>query len=204
MSTLKITTANFFAKNSCRKWQKNRVIRTICRKIYRFIMETGAKSYPYEDPDFANWPESDEDDTYSLISDSSNLVIRHSPSYINWLVKTRLHQQLKFPTPKARRPGEHAFDAKHWDEVLEYNGWKLSRHGPEFADVSSGVHYIGILPNEGEFGQLVWFIGNNLAYSRKDGAKYIKNWLVATYKNSEEHYGIPTSGEVKIIWYTKQ
>ena len=124
MSSLKIIIANFFAKQSCSAWQPNRVVRKICRKEYRFIMETGAKlraysnvndefrakSYPYEDIDFANWPESD-GDFYTLITDSGNFVIRHSTSYMAWLMKKHCGGWPKLPIPGERKPGEHSFEA---------------------------------------------------------------------------------------------
>ena len=159
MSTLKINLANFFAKQSCSAWQKNRVVRKICRDTYRLIMETGAANYPYANSDFADWPESD-GDSYTLITDSCNFVIRHSASYIAWMMKKHCGGWPKLPVPGERKPGEHNFDAKHWNEVLEFNGWKeLSEYEwPEMAAGNDDTHYIGILPNEGEFGQLVWLV----------------------------------------------
>lgn len=52
MSTLKINLANLFAKQSCSAWQKNRIVRKLCRDTYRLIMETGAANYPYANSDF--------------------------------------------------------------------------------------------------------------------------------------------------------
>ena len=159
MSTLKINLANFFAKQSCSAWQKNRIVRKICRDTYRLIMETGAANYPYANSDFADWPESD-GDSYTLVTDSCNFVIRHSASYIAWMMKKHCGGWPKLPVPGERKPGEHNFDAKHWNEVLEFNGWQeLSEYEwPEMADDIDDTHYIGIMPNEGEFGQLVWLV----------------------------------------------
>lgn len=83
MSTLKINLANFFAKQSCSAWQKNRIVRKLCRDTYRLIMETGAANYPYANSDFADWPESDGDST------------RSSP----------IHATLSFVTAPATSPG---------------------------------------------------------------------------------------------------
>lgn len=86
MSTFKIKVANFFARESCAAWQPKRIIRIIYRHIYRFIMETGAEEYPYANLDFAKWQESDSN-FYTLITDSSNFVIRRSTSYVAWMMK---------------------------------------------------------------------------------------------------------------------
>lgn len=149
-SNFKIKVANFFAKNSCDKWQKIGVIRKVSRKIYQRIMENKATNYPYDNQDFANWPESDKKGEYTLIADSDGFVIRRSTSLINWLVKKEVGQHLKRPVPGERLPGEHAFDAKHWDELLEYNGWE--RKAPCPYDCVLGTHFVGIIPGEGEFG----------------------------------------------------
>ena len=98
MSTFKIKIANFFARQSCAAWQPNRIIRVICRHIYLFIMETDAKEYPYADLNFANWPESD-GNFYTLVTDSSGFVIRHSTSYMAWLMKKHYGSLPKLPKP---------------------------------------------------------------------------------------------------------
>ena len=124
MSTFnKIKVANFFARQSCAAWQPIRIIRVICRHIYRSIMESGAKEYPYANPKFANWQESD-GNFYTLVTDSSGFVIRRSTSYVAWLMKKHCGSSPKLPKPGPRKPGEHRFDAKHWGEILEYNGWQ--------------------------------------------------------------------------------
>lgn len=200
MSTFKIKLANFFAKNSCTAWQQSRPIRKVCRWLYRLIMETGAKTYPYAAPEFANWPESDEEGKYSLITDSDNFVIRRSPSYISWLMRKTFHRHPKLPIPGKRAPGEHKFDARHWDEVLNHNGWKRHELGPTLSDVARRTHFIGILADEGEFGQLVWFNGvitTGYSYRR---TKYVKSWSVTTYDNfQQKDYSLPVTS--KVIWY---
>ena len=110
MSTLKINLANFFAKQSCSAWQKNRIVRKICRDTYRLIMETGAANYPYANSDFANWPESD-GDSYTLVTDSSNFVIRHSASYIAWMMKKkRMIPKTIETNPTAKKYGTSVAD----------------------------------------------------------------------------------------------
>lgn len=198
MSSLKIMVANFFAKQSCAAWQSNRVIRKICRKAYRLIMESGAKSYPYKNTDFANWPESD-GDFYTLITDSANFVIRHSTSYVAWMMKKYCGGWPKLPVPGPRMPGEHKFDAKHWDEVLEFNGWqRVSKASwPTQLDTEKGIHFIGIQANEGEFGQLFWFVGHE-----EDDFREISYWHTVTYYFSmETRVPIPASEKAGIVWY---
>ena len=198
MSTLKINLANFFAKQSCSAWQKNRIVRKLCRDIYRLIMETGAANYPYANSDFADWPESD-GDSYTLVTDSCNFVIRHSASYVAWMMKKHCGGWPKLPVPGERKPGEHNFDAKHWNEVLEFNGWQeLSEYEwPEMADLDNDAHYIGIMPGEGEFGQLVWLMYAGLGDSKKS-----RKWCVLTYQDlKEQSLILKASADTGVIWY---
>lgn len=200
MSTLKIRIANFFAKNSCTAWQSSRPVRKVCRKIYRFIMEFGATDYPYADPDFANWPECDEDGKYSLITDSCNFVIRRSPSYIAWKIKRTTGHWPKLPVPGKRAPGEHNFDAKHWDEVLEFNGWRRCDCGPVLFDAINETNFVGVIADEGEFGQVVWFQGLETSYDRELDIERVEYWGVSTYADfQEKNYIIPIS--FNIAWY---
>ena len=200
-STLRIKLANFFAKRSCPAWQSNKAIRKACRKIYRFLMETGAKSYPYENMDFAPWEES-EGDFYTIITDSNNNVIRRSTSYVAWMIKRHCGSWPKRPVPGERKPGEHAFDARHWDEILDYNGWdrvpmELWSLQPKHWDSNLNAHVclVGIIPDEGEFGQLVWFI---------DEDQNSRTWRVATFKDFRKvEYSILESGKTGVVWYKK-
>ena len=198
MSTFKIKVANFFARESCAAWQRNRIIRVIYRHIYRFIMETGAKEYPYADPRFAKWQESD-GNFYTLITDSSNFVIRRSTSYVAWMMKKHCGSSPKLPKPGPRKPGEHRFDAKHWGEILEYNGWqKVSKADwPSYQDILDKRRFIGIMPDADEFGLLVWF--NNARFNIIESPVI---WLVSTYKDfKEQNLEIPVSEKSNVIWY---
>lgn len=201
MSTFKIKVANFFARESCAAWQPKRIIRIIYRHIYRFIMETGAEEYPYADPDFAKWQESD-GNFYTLITDSSNFVIRRSTSYIAWMMKKYCGSSPKLPKPGPRKPGEHRFDAKHWGEILEYNGWqKVSKADwPSYQDMFDKRHFIGILTDnndDDDFGLLLWFTGvltNNAGAPTK--------WTASTYDFfAEVNLEIPISEKSGVIWY---
>ena len=199
MSTFnKIKVANFFARQSCAAWQPIRIIRVICRHIYRFIMETGAKEYPYANLDFANWPESD-GNFYTLVTDSSGFVIRRSTSYIAWLLKKRYGSSPKLPKPGPRKPGEHRFDAKHWGEILEYNGWqKVSKADwPSYYDIRIDRHFIGVVPDADEFGLLVWLTAASVTFTGSP-----TRWFVSTYKNFKEQcLEIPVSEKSSVIWY---
>ena len=201
MSTFKIKVANFFARESCAAWQPKRIIRIIYRHIYRFIMETGAEEYPYADPDFAKWQESD-GNFYTLITDSSNFVIRRSTSYVAWMMKKYCGSSPKLPKPGPRKPGEHRFDAKHWDEILDYNGWqKVSKaEWPSYQDMFDKRHFIGILTDDNDdddFGLLLWFTGvltNNAGAPTK--------WTASTYDFfAEVNLEIPISEKSGVIWY---
>lgn len=210
MSTFKIKVANFFAKNSCSAWQSSRPIRIISRKIYRFVMEAGAKEYPYADMNFANWPESDEDGSYSLVSDSCGFVIRRSPSYIAWKIKQTTGKWPKLPVPGKRAPGEHSFDAKHWDEVLEFNGWQRLGNPREFS-VLDGVPYVGIIADWGEFGQLVWLetLEKECGYDYDDVLNdffledhSVCGWKVSTYEDFRKvNFTISSSRGIDVVWY---
>lgn len=102
-----IKIANFFAKKSCTKWNKNRFSRRISRKIYRkmadcywYSHEGQAKvamyktghhqintyPWPYSDEEFAKWPEDDDSDNYTLISDQSGCVVKYATSYCAWKI----------------------------------------------------------------------------------------------------------------------
>lgn len=204
MSSFKIGVANFFAKHSCAKWEKHRAVRKACRAAYRFLMEFGAREYPYESLDFAPWPESDEEGEYTLISDSQGFVIRRSPSYVAWMMKRATGKWPERPEPGEREPGEHAFDAKHWDELLSYNGWiKLEDgRGPGLSDVLNGYHFVGVIADEGEFGQVVWFNSLDMHYDRVAEIEYPAYWVVRTYRGFQKKMRlIPTSEGDSVVWW---
>ena len=200
MSSFKIRLANKFAKNSCSAWQSSRVIRRFSRWAYRRIMEKGKAEYPYADQEFANWPEDDSKDHYTLISDSAGFVIRRSTSYIAWKIKRTTGKWPTRPEPGERAPGEHAFDAKHWGEILEHNGWVP--YGPVTPNMASRGDYIGVLPDEGEFGLVVWL--EEVLIVSSNGQKKSPDicWRVSTYENFQKTYlRIPHTDDPSIRWY---
>ena len=198
MSTFnKIKVANFFARQSCAAWQPIRIIRVICRHIYRYIMEHGAKEYPYANPKFADWQESD-GNFYTLVTDSSGFVIRRSTSYVAWLMKKHCWSSPKLPKPGPRKPGEHRFDAKHWGEILEYNGWqKVSKADwPSYYDIRIDRRFIGVMPDADEFGLLVWLTAASITFTGSP-----TKWIVSTYKDFKEQSLEISSEKSSIIWY---
>lgn len=167
-----IRVANFFAKYSCMRWNKNRRLRKLCREIYRGMAEfyvryspeqrrrrnrshkfRDANTYPwpYRERDFANWELDDSDEGYNLISDSSGFVIRHSTSFCAWKLR-----ELTGKWPK--RPDGKRYDAKNWVEYLERLGYTkvLSRDELKSFKVDSFGHCVVVLPLVGEYGLTAW------------------------------------------------
>ncbi len=171
-----IKVANWFAKNSCPLYCDYGVIRRPCRAIYRWLAENpmlyrhamqkrgvtaemlaypaelpfDVNTYPplYSNWRFAPWEEiADPDDPkqYNLISSSGGQVIRRSPSYCDYKIFELTGQHL------ARNiPGR--FDAAHWVEYLAQAGYETVVERPR-----PGHHYVGVIPDYGEFGHVVWF-----------------------------------------------
>lgn len=173
-----ISIANFFAKYSATRWCKWRPVRLICRGCYRFIMETPAEldrltressdctlfgvadrnTYPYKNHAFAPWPEDDAPGKYCIITDSQGGAIRRSVSYVLWKYHEATGKRLQvFPG------GNHQNDAKNWHEVMKLNH-KTAIKG-DFREYlrESPLNlvecYIGVSPDEGEYGQLYWYEG---------------------------------------------
>ena len=101
------------------------------------------------------------------------------------------------PKPGPRKPGEHRFDAKHWGEILEYNGWqKVSKADwPSQQDILDKRRFIGIIADADEFGLLVWF--KNAGF---DLTSRYETWIVSTYKDFKEQ-SLSVSEKSGIIWY---
>ena len=176
-----IKVANFFAKYSVERWNRCRPLRRICRYGYRFLMEFPAElglrsdthrvgeyefaqndTYPYRQRRrgnvFAPWPECDEPGKYCLISDSQDLVIRRSASYVAWKYHEATGRRLQFFAG-----GGHINDVKNWDKVMELNfKYPIEGNFAEFLQESANHrtdYYIGVNPKEGEFGQAYWYEG---------------------------------------------
>lgn len=81
------------------------------------------------------------------------------------------------------------FHAKHWQEFLRLNGYDKVVEKPV-----RGGHYVGIVPDEGEFGQVVWFECINPVSLREDS-----RYIVSTYKDFQ--YTIERNYDItKAFW----
>ena len=68
---------------------------------------------------------------------------------------------------------------------------------PEMADDSDGTHYIGIMPGEGEFGQLVWLVDATEGDNNTPA-----EWYVWTYQDlRKQNLTLPVATTSNIIWY---
>lgn len=187
-----VALANDWARMSCSKW--NRCVwepRTILGKLYKIgvldklyrasrryfrrkyqrLAETENDrlsvdknySWLYGHPDFADWEEDDNSETYSLISDPSGCVVKYATSYCAYQIFKTTGE---WPQRKTRR----RMDAKDWQTFLREAGYTEI---VESLDV--GHSYVGIKPDEGEWGLVVWFEGKT-----KDG-----KIMVSTYRDKK-------------------
>lgn len=176
-----IKIANFLAKYSCSKWNSSRIMRLVCRRLYHGLASTSlfdkdayvscsdirairnTYPWPYRDERFAGWPE----EKGALVSDQARMVVKHATSYCAWKIKETTGFWPNKPIiPKnpehaaeiAGRPRPH--DAKYWGELLEAQGYRQTSPRPD-----DHRHYVGIDPDFGEYGVVVWFehLSNDLA-----------------------------------------
>ena len=185
---MKIGEVNSWARKSCTKWNKNRLLRKVNRDKYR----NAAKKYwegpgkkltesyesgeiidtypwPYSDPEFANWEEDDDSDNYTLISDQSLCVVKYATSYCAWKI---------FEATGAwpQKTSAERLDAYRWVQFLGEAGYNTMTPRP-----SDGHRYVGINPGISEWGLVAWFEkeledGNVLVSSYVD--KCYKAWPV--------------------------
>jgi len=178
VSTLKILTdlMNFFAKFSVDRWNKSRVLRKMCRTVYQAagkaytffrksrkmsisdryalmmqmtdVLPMNTYPWPYVDARFANWEESDQTGDYTLVADPAGFVARCSTSYVAWKIR-----ELTGRWPK-KRGSENIYHARDWQIFLAENGYSNAYEKP-FEHIDG--YYVGIIPEEGEFGQLLWY-----------------------------------------------
>lgn len=210
--------ANFVARKSVTKWNKNPVSRRIFRKIRHLIefcdekfsdehqerlvcynggvckYRHGRSSCGYmvsrdswvdtmpdllRNPDYANWPLEDDPENYNLLGDRFGWVIRQSPSYVNFKHLQATGKPLKH---------DGICHAKDWGPMLELNGYH-----PTSLPLT-GRHYIGVSPNEGEYGQVYWL---------EDVGHYRQKTVIeaSTYLNNKHHIESFIAEECGVIWY---
>lgn len=178
---LNLEKANKHARKSCACWNPNRVsrlwnrfcYRTMARDFYlsrkwidrsvRYLYgEYSLNTYPwpYSDSGFANWREYPD----NLITDQSNFVVKYATSYCAWKI-------FEYTGHWPQRCSKERFDAKRWVQFLAEAGY------PNIVDkLERERHYVGINPNIGEYGLVVWAEG---------GAVENGHTTVSTYYNKE-------------------
>ncbi len=163
---LNINVANEWARKSCPAWNKNKVSRRSFREKYRDLARKFWESpeqqevisqyksgkywintypWPYCDNAFANWQEDGSDEGYNLITDQSSFVIKYATSYVAYKI---FEETGVWP----QRVSSKRFDAKIWVEFLAEAGYTEIVERPE-----DGHRYVGINPDVGKWGSVVWF-----------------------------------------------
>jgi len=177
--------ANYHARLSCPKWNRaettleNKVFgvfhkwsRRSHRRKYRamLIPGQGANTYPwpFSDEGFANWDEDDSPESYSLVSDPSGCVVKYATSYCAWKI-----YEVTGTWPQ--RKTHIRMDAKNWQQFLGEAGYNEVVEFPAI-----GGRYVGINPDEGEFGVVVWYEGDAVVPGLV---------VISTYKNKKFYIG---------------
>lgn len=101
------------------------------------------------------------------IVDPANFCVCYATSYCAYLLKVFNHSS-SWPTkPVVPRDKAHAreiagreraHDAKYWIEFLAAQGYTHIVDEPK-----DGNHYIGVNPNSGEYGLVVWFVKRSIS-----------------------------------------
>ena len=193
--TKELKQANSWAAMSCANWNKNPVTRKLYREKYRAAAEAYWNSpghqrlitrykngdntintypWPYREAEFANWEESADKDTYSLISDQSGCVIKYPTSYCAWKI---FEATGSWPQKKSRE----RLDARNWIQFLAEAGYTTVL-GPSITPLMFH-NYVGVLRAErddSEFGLVVWleFAGDTWATVSSYIDKKYKIWTV--------------------------
>ena len=123
--------------------------------------------WPYCVPDFANWEEDDNSETYTLISDQALCVVKYPTSYCAWKIFETTGKWLE-------RKERRRIDARDWDYLLAQNGFTetLSYKKP-----LSGHHYVGVNKSIDPWGEVVWLENVRSAH--------IDRVLVSTYEDKK-------------------
>ncbi|MBR3248482.1 hypothetical protein IKF89_00405 [Candidatus Saccharibacteria bacterium] len=196
-----IEQVNEWARLSCPKWNKNKLSRRHYRAKYRNAAKeywespegqritefykydgylgTGTNTYPwpYREPDFANWAEDGSDDGYNLISDQSGCVIKYATSYCAWKI-------FEATGTWPQKTSSERLDAKRWLQFLAEAGYAKVVNHP-----TNNHHYVGINPDEGEWGIVVWFECDDI-FTLKPNilvSSYINKKYQIWYANSDDY-----------------
>lgn len=202
--------ANLLARLSVDRWNKIRVLRGICRKAYQgmgeiylwwrrvrpqkkpfgmadswweFIQNT--YPWPYVSEDFANWPEEAITGRYTLISDPSGFVVKHCTSYCAWKIRELTGQWLPHP-----HDGK-IYHAKDWQSYLALNGYDQVLPQPV-----QDCRAVGIIPDEGEFGQVLWYERSFTSMIDDEFAGH----LCSTYTDHKHALRWVPEGDKNVIW----
>ena len=172
--------ANFFAKYSCPKWNHadstnkaselmHKILRRLCRYTFWGIASLDTHLHPrHESLGFlidtyprvylsvGQWRETND----ALVVDPANFVLGYATSYCAWKIRELTGHWPTNPVnivdteEYAERERKH--DAKYW---LEFLGAQDCCCGivPSTYGLHNGHHYIGVQPDYGEYGLVVWF-----------------------------------------------
>ena len=162
---------NEWAKMSCANWNKDPATHEFYREKYKVAAEAYWRSekhqrlmykyrsgdhcvntypWPYCEAGFANWEESADKDTYSLILDQSGCVVKHSTSYCAWKI-------FEITGRWPQRTSHEQLDARHWVQFLAEAGYAEVLKDKEMPKMFS--YYVGIKRPEkdrSKSGQVVW------------------------------------------------
>lgn len=159
--------ANYHAKKSCPKWNKSSLSRRLHRYLCHRIVNSYCRSadhkkrvesyrsgshlldtyvWPYSDPDFAGWSDQPDADEESLVRDPSGCVIRRSTSYCAYKIRELVG---KWP----QQQSSAKYETKDWLHFLAEAGY--TEQTPRNL-LTNGHHYVGINPDRGESGLVVW------------------------------------------------
>lgn len=167
-----IKKVNIWAKLSCSRWDKIPPLRRYFRKKYRKQAEEYLRSkdhlekmkqylkgniidtypYPYCDPEFANWDESDAPNDYTLISDQSGFVVKYASSYVAYKIFESVG---KWPM----RTVAKRYDAWDWEEFLRDAGYSEISTQPKTGCVGvlrEDAELKDSNPEIREYGLVVW------------------------------------------------
>ena len=103
--------------------------------------------WPYCDEEFADWPENGDADRYSLVTDQSNCIVKHSTSYCAWKI---FETTGKWPQKFSREK----FNAGRWAEFLAEAGYTKVLKPGEMPEMFR--NYVGVKSSEDGSGLVVW------------------------------------------------